>query len=1187
MKEARCFKGHKQPSAGPKSKSRRTLLKFLGLGSSLKLTSAIAGTNKEWADSFFQNAAILNDTIELIIYRPQDLLELKMTLTGYRKSDDNKSLIKTSSPNLLLVEFHPQSIAEQAWEETGGEGGQANFDNVAKKDLKWNNPNAPESSDMIIGDISNINPGLKNIIPPAKTYLSGTTRLVFDTSNMSTILLTPSGLLNWTGFKPIINKRASCIPVFTADEMNTPPFKNGQLLIKPEINEQTKPDIYNKSSQKVQLQRNNRQSVEGRNNIQDTVRLQPQISRDMRAATKDEALQIQQRELPKTEIKTTINKDGLNAFANLTGSNKPQPINEYETSIEFPYRLFLSPNQYAVWKQETVLKNRPDLAGSPLSTFELWHSRLMSTNCQGQADNSGATKKIKTVRALWGTDINGDWQKKPERDVTPDGTGGINSVSFNQFITSLYNDDRHCIVHQTSNFSIPKFTPKSIQVNNLMLTSLGAWLDAMVEFKRPELDNVKGSLNMLKWKHIATLARDHYVEVVYAGNMYPFGHEAALVRITERKPKNGYAANWQRYFVAITEEEKKYNPVRNNTFNPFPFSTIKILTAATPTIKSPKESAGGLSGPNDNKFVPTMLNGQTFKFKIVGYDLDGGDVSFEMPLVFVSTSYTFFDTLKPNIGAINSLGEEYQKTNLGLTAMRNQKMALSRSVNKPGETHYEVSSITFRGIFEGGGEPAGFVPKTTSIDIFVSAVENITGQRKSIKVELIDDRNKGNVFAKLVSSDSNKLNVNFNGNGNKTGGSLSPNFSVTGLSKNYGVISGKIEDAAQAVLNPKEFFSIDAKLFGIIPLSSIVKMPDTLINGESPIPALKNVETDGAYITNYTWKGAQLVEQKFFNEALTFKPYSDSRLIVETNLFRFKQNKPNALIVDSSISNFDITLADLVKVGFKKIGFKTGANAKTDFTVDMKNPALEFLGPLTFINTLQKYIPADGFSDPPFLDVTTSGITSGYSLALPDVQLGAFTLRNITLGASVSLSFAGGPLVMRFNFCEKHQPFTLTVSALGGGGFFAIEFDINGLRTLEAAMEFGAAASLNLGVASGAVSIMGGVYFKITKGDGNSKKIILEGYVRINGAMCVLGLITASIEFLLMLAPHSEIINGKEKVTKIVGAASLKIKVEVFMFSKTVTLQMSREFAGAGADPTFAMLISENEWLQYCDAFAA
>jgi len=196
-------------------------------------------------------------------------------------------------------------------------------------------------------------------------------------------------------------------------------------------------------------------------------------------------------------------------------------------------------------------------------------------------------------------------------------------------------------------------------------------------------------------------------------------------------------------------------------------------------------------------------------------------------------------------------------------------------------------------------------------------------------------------------------------------------------------------------------------------------------------------------------------------------------------------------------------------------------------------------------------------------------------------------LRNINLGASVSLSFTGGPLIMRFNFCEKHQPFTLTVSALGGGGFFAMELDMKGVRTIEAALEFGAAASINLGVASGAVSIMGGVYFKLTKKEDDGKEITIEGYLRINGSLSILGIITASLEFLLQLIANIETVNGKDKVTKVWGQATLKIKIEIFMFSKTVTLKTSREFAGAGADPTFAMLISEGEWQQYCDAFAA
>ncbi|MBS1758566.1 MAG: hypothetical protein JST23_00480 [Bacteroidetes bacterium] len=1176
----------------PQSKTRRKLLKLLGLSTGLGATKAFAGNKEDLADSLFNTANLLNDKTELVIYRPQDMLELKMTFTGYKKSSDNKSLIKTSAPYLLFVEFQPQSIAEQAWEEGGGQDGQANFDIAAKKDLFWNKTS--DSKFDLSKFIPFIQTGNTNTFsPPAKTYLSGKTRLVFDTRGKDNIALSPSGLLNWDGFQLVVNKRATCAPVFSASDINLPPFKRGSFDIPnnlPPIQVPGKNDEpVKKEPIKIEPVKTN-PNIKADQNIrirtlptnQDTIRRQVEINREIRRAGKDETLQIQKNELPAAAIKAN---DGIianiGAFLN---SNKPAPIGDDETSIEMPYRLFISPNQYAAWKQDKQLKKRlTTYQGVQVSTYELWHSRLASTNCGGRVDNSKATKVIRTIRALWATDIDGDWKNKPERDFTPNGT--MNASGQPKFITSLYNDDRHCIVHQTSNFGINGFTPKSVQVNNLMLSSLGAWLDAIVQFKRNELDKVSSDLNMLKWKHIATLARDHYVEVVYAGNMYPLGHEAALVRITERKPKDGYAANWQRYFVAITEEEKKYNPVsKDNKFNAFPFSSVKIITAATPTIKTPSKFVSSISGNDDAQFIPTMLNGKPFVFKMVGYDYDGGDVSFEMPLVFVSTNVSVNNSQAYDEGNINKLNSAYNNNAMNTVSFRNQVLALARSVDKPGETHYETNSIIFNGRFD-KNEPPGFVPTTASLDVFINAVENITGQRSPVKIKLEDDRNAGTVFASLLPS-SGKLNVDFNGSGNKTGGSLSPNFSLTGLSKTYGAISGKIDDVKNKLMDPKQFFNTDAKLFGIIPLSDIIEKTTALLNGESPIPALKNIETDEAKITQYKWKGGKLRKESFFGGIVTFSPSNNSRLVVDTSLYRYKTNKPNALVVDSSISDFDIILLGLAKAGFKKVGFKTGDNAKLDFTVDMKDPALEFLGPLTFINTLQKYIPTDGFSDPPFLDITTSGVTSGYTLALPDVQLGAFTLRNINLGASVSLSFTGGPLIMRFNFCEKHQPFILTVSALGGGGFFAMEFDMKGLRSLEAAMEFGAAASINLGVASGAVSIMGGVYFKIQK-KGDGKEITIEGYIRINGALSVLGLITVSVEFLLTIAAVIETVKGKDKVTKLYGKAQLKVKVEVFMFSKTVSLETSREFAGAGADPTFAMLISEDEWKQYCDTFAA
>ena len=43
------------------------------------------------------------------------------------------------------------------------------------------------------------------------------------------------------------------------------------------------------------------------------------------------------------------------------------------------------------------------------------------------------------------------------------------------------------------------------------------------------------ALDLTEWDHLATEGRDHYVKVVYAGYLYPFGHAASLVKVTERK----------------------------------------------------------------------------------------------------------------------------------------------------------------------------------------------------------------------------------------------------------------------------------------------------------------------------------------------------------------------------------------------------------------------------------------------------------------------------------------------------------------------------------------------------------------------------------------------------------------------------------------------------------------------------
>ena len=83
----------------------------------------------------------------------------------------------------------------------------------------------------------------------------------------------------------------------------------------------------------------------------------------------------------------------------------------------------------------------------------------------------------------------------------------------------------------------------------------------------------------------------------------------------------------------------------------------------------------------------------------------------------------------------------------------------------------------------------------------------------------------------------------------------------------------------------------------------------------------------------------------------------------------------------------------------------------------------------------------------------------------------------MALNAAVELPFLDGKPLFDFGISTREHPFCLTVAFLGGGGFFHLQLDTGGIRLLEAALEFGAAASIDLGVASGGVHIMAGVYF--------------------------------------------------------------------------------------------------------------
>jgi hypothetical protein len=172
-----------------------------------------------------------------------------------------------------------------------------------------------------------------------------------------------------------------------------------------------------------------------------------------------------------------------------------------------------------------------------------------------------------------------------------------------------------------------------------------------------------------------------------------------------------------------------------------------------------------------------------------------------------------------------------------------------------------------------------------------------------------------------------------------------------------------------------------------------------------------------------------------------------------------------------------------------------------------------------------------------------------------------------------------------FNFSTRENPFRLQVALFAGGGFFGITITPDRVRVLEAALEFGAAVSIDFGVASGSVSVMAGIYFRLETDEAGDESAQLTGYYRMRGEVEALGLVSVCIELYLSLTYET-------KTEKAVGRATLTIEVEVAFFSASVEISCEKKFSGSAGDPSFVDVMGlpapdgVRPWDRYVRAFA-
>jgi len=105
---------------------------------------------------------------------------------------------------------------------------------------------------------------------------------------------------------------------------------------------------------------------------------------------------------------------------------------------------------------------------------------------------------------------------------------------------------------------------------------------------------------------------------------------------------------------------------------------------------------------------------------------------------------------------------------------------------------------------------------------------------------------------------------------------------------------------------------------------------------------------------------------------------------------------------------------------------------------------------------------------------------------------------------------------------------------------------------------------------------MAGIYFSLQTAP--TKQVQLTGFLKADGNLEVLGIISISMEFYLgftYLDPG-----------KAYGEATVTLTISILFFSATVSATMRKTFGGSG-DPTFGHALTQAEWDQYCSAFAA
>jgi hypothetical protein len=510
---------------------------------------------------------------------------------------------------------------------------------------------------------------------------------------------------------------------------------------------------------------------------------------------------------------------------------RPKAPRDDETAIEFPARLILSPHQHVRFVHDDAPHASSD------GRTALWHTRMVPVDQNGAL--APHDKARSTVRAIWarrGFD--------PDRLIDPPDPGPIDDLQNNPDASNvrgpLTADTREQIVHQSSNFEDlvdyetgDKAAPLPIRVDQLMLTSLGAFFDGQGDWTQKE------GLNLLRWAQRSTLGRDHYVEVAFAGYLYPWGHRAVYVEIVQRiVPAADQEGDRRAYLqkhavIIIAEQDLIYDPggeaaeAIESELRQTPVRRARLLDLVSPKLVAADEQ--------NTPYRPELANGQDYLFSAQVFDAEGREHKAQLPAVWVPGGRRDWrsDFTNQERGDIRALHAA-----IGATSFGGRRIAFTPPDGDHEAMRFETQSITFvdselsADAQSDSGVYLPFLPRMIDATIGLDAARGLlqTGDDQTVTFTqaFLDHGFSGdNAELQLLFQLGEELPMKFSSQSDKSGGFIAPDMAVKAVSRARGLIGGDMDKLNAGTIDVADVFPGDVgsllpKLFGAVSLTDVL-----------------------------------------------------------------------------------------------------------------------------------------------------------------------------------------------------------------------------------------------------------------------------------------------------------------------------------------------------------------------------